>query len=171
MHVLKKRGNTEFLLLCGVIGPSLFMVVLLIEGATRPSYNPWQTPGSLLALSNQGWEQIVNYIVCGLLCLAFAGGLRRIWRTGRASVWEPLLIGLFGLGLVIAGVFVTDPGGGYPPGTPINSFPQTCHAWVHGINGGLLFNVVLPAACFVLSRRFAAEPLDRRWVTCSWLRS
>ena len=91
MRVLKQKGSIEFLLLCGVIGPLLFVVVLLIEGATRPGYNTWQTPGGFLA---------------------FAGGLRRIWRTGRASVWGPLLIGLFGLGLVIAGVFVTDPGGG-----------------------------------------------------------
>ena len=35
MRVLKKIGSTEFLLLCGVIGPLLFIVVFLIEGATR----------------------------------------------------------------------------------------------------------------------------------------
>jgi hypothetical protein len=169
MRVLKKISSTEFLLLCGVIGPPLFVVVLLIEGATRPGYSAWRTAGSYLALSNQGWEQIANFIVCGSLCIAFAVGLRRMWRTGRASVWGPLLIGLFGLGLLIAGVFVTDPGGGYPPGAPINGSPQTWHGWVHGINGLLLFNVVLPAACFVLARRFAADPQHRRWATYSWL--
>src|SRR5207248_1824136 len=132
-------------------GPMLFFVVLLIEGATRPGYNALRTEGSYLELSSQGWEQIANFIVCGLLCIAFAVGLRRIWRTGRASVWGPLLVGLFGLGLLLAGVFVTDPGGGYPPGAPINGMPQTWHGWVHGINGLLFFNVVLPATCFVLA--------------------
>ena len=112
MRVLKKRRSTEFLLLCGVIGPLLFILVFLIEGATRPGYSAWRTDVSYLALSNQGWEQIANFIVCGSLCIAFAVGLWQIWRTGRASVWGPLLIGLFGLGLLIAGVFVTDPGGG-----------------------------------------------------------
>jgi hypothetical protein len=29
--------------------------------------------------------------------------------------------------------------------------------------------VVLPAACFVLARRFAADPHHRRWATYSWL--
>jgi hypothetical protein len=169
MRVLKKIASTEFLLFCGVIGPPLFFAVLLIEGATRPGYSAWRTDGSYLALSNQGWEQIANFIVFGLLCIAFAVGLRRIWRTGRASVWGPLLVGLFGLGLLIAGVFVTDPGGGYPPGAPINGSPQTWHGWVHGINGLLLFNVVLPAACFVLARRFAADPQNRRWATYSWM--
>lgn len=165
----KKIRSTEFLLGCGVVGPPLFYVVLLIEGATRPGYNAWQTQGSYLALTNQGWEQIANFLVCGLLCIAFAVGLRRIWRTGRGSVWGPLLVGLFGLGLLIAGVCVADPGDGYPPGAPLNGMPTTWHGWAHGINGILLFLVTLPAACFVLSRRFAADPQSRRWATYSWV--
>ena len=169
MRVLKKIGSTEFLLGCGVVGPLLFIVVLLIEGATRPGYSVWRNYGSDLELSNQGWEQIANFIVCGLLCIAFAVGLRRIWRTGRASVWGPLLIGIFGLGLVVAGVFVTDPGRGYPPGAPLKGDPQTIHGYIHGINGAVLFNLVLPAACFVLARRFAADPQNRNWATYSWM--
>jgi hypothetical protein len=169
MRVLRKITSTEFLLFCGVIGPPLFILVFLIEGATRPGYSAWQTDVSYLALTNQGWEQIANFLVCGSLCIAFAVGLRRLWRTGRGSVWGPLLVGLFGLGLIMAGVFVADPGGGYPPGTPINTSPSTWHGWVHGINGAVLFNVVLPAACFVLSRRFAADPQNRRWATYSWI--
>jgi hypothetical protein len=170
MRVLKKIGSTESLLLCGVIGPPLFYVVVLIEGATRPGNSAWRTDASYLALSNQGWEQIANFLVCGALCVAFAVGLRRIWCTGRASVWGPLLAGLFGLGLLIAGVFVIDPGQGYPPGAPLNgSTLQTWHGWVHAINGLVLFTVVLPAASFVLARRFAAEPQNRRWATYSWM--
>lgn len=169
MRVLKNRTSTECLLFCGVVGPPLFVLVLLIEGATRPGYSAWRTDGSYLALSNQGWEQIANFLLCGLLCIAFAVGLQRIWRTGRASVWGPRLVGLFGLGLLIAGVFVIDPGQGYPPGAPLNGGLHTTHGWIHAINGLLLFNVVLPAACFVLARRFAADPQHRRWATYSWL--
>lgn len=169
MRILKKIGSTEFLLLCGVIGPPLFFVVLLIEGATRPGYVAWQTQGSYLALSDQGWEQITNFLVFGSLLLAFAGGLRRIWHTGRASVWGPLLVGLLGLGMVLLGAFVADPGDGYPPGTPFNIPPHTWHGWAHGITGLVWFIVVLPAACFVLARRFAAEPQNRRWATYSWM--
>lgn len=168
MRGLKKVGP-ELLLLCGVIGPPLFFVVLLIEGATRDGYSAWRIAGSYLALSNQGWEQITNFVVCGLLCIAFAIGLRRIWREGKASIWGPRLVGLFGLGLVIAGAFVTDPGWGYPPGAPVGGSEQTWHGWIHGINGLLLFLVVLPAACFVLARRFADSPQDRGWATYSRL--
>lgn len=102
-----------------------------------------------------------------LLC--FAVGLRRLWRTERASIWGPILVGLFGLGLVIAGVFATDPGQGYPPGVPLSGSEQTWHGWVHGINALLFFLVALPGACFVLARRFAADPQHRRWATYSWV--
>ncbi|HEX9133377.1 MAG TPA: DUF998 domain-containing protein [Ktedonobacteraceae bacterium] len=166
---LKKSRSTEFLLLCGVIGPLLFILVFLIEGATRPGYSAWRTQVSYLALSNQGWEQIANFIICGSLIIAFAAGLRQIWHTGRASVWGPLLISLVGLSLIVAGVFVTDPGRGYPPGAPVSNTPQTWHGWVHDISGALFFIVVLPAACFVLARRFAAEPHSRGWATYSWM--
>lgn len=169
MRGLRKLGITEVLLLCGVIGPPLFFGVLLLEGATREGYSAWRVAGSYLALSNQGWEQIANFVVCGLLCMAFAIGLRRTWRTGKASVWGPRLVALFGLGLVIAGVFVTDPGWGYPPGAPVGGSEETLHGWIHGINGLLLFLVVLPAACIVVARRFADNPRDRRWAVYSWM--
>jgi len=76
MRVLKKIGSTEFLLLCGVIGPLLFIVVLLIEGATRPGYSALRNYGSDLELSNQGWEQIANFIVCGLLLVNWVKSAR-----------------------------------------------------------------------------------------------
>ena len=102
---------TKLFISGGIVGPLLFIVVFLIDGATRPGYNAWRTDVSYLALSNQGWEQIANFLVCGSLCIAFAVGLRRIWRTGKASVWGPLLIGFFVLCLLVSGVLVADPVG------------------------------------------------------------
>jgi len=40
-----------------VVGPLLFIVVFLIEGATRPGHGVWRNYVSDLALSDQGWEQ------------------------------------------------------------------------------------------------------------------
>jgi uncharacterized protein DUF998 len=78
------------------------------------------------------------------------------------------LIGAFGLGLVIAGLFVTDPGMGYPPGAPLKGEPETLHGWIHGLNAIPTFSA-LATACFVIARRFAAEPGGRGWASYSRL--
>ena len=161
-------GRIDRLLLAGgVLGPILFIAVFLIEGAIRPGYSVSRNYVSDLALSDDGWQQVANFIVCGLLFIGFAAGLRRIWPTGTASVWGPRLMALLGLGLVVAGLFVTDPARGYPPGAPLGGQPQTIHGWIHGLNGAVLFTFVLPATCLVIARRFAAETKGRNWATYS----
>src|ERR1700694_3143418 len=83
---------TRYLIACGAIGPLLFIIVFLIEGATRPGYNAWHHYVSSLDTSDQGWMQIANFLVCGLLTLCFAVGLRQVLRTGQSSVWGPILL-------------------------------------------------------------------------------
>lgn len=147
------------LLACGVIGPLLFIVVFLIEGATRPDYSAWRHFVSLLSLGDQGWMQIANFLICGVLVLGFAVGLRRVLYPGKGATWGPLLIGIFGLCLIGAGIFVTDPLLGYPPGEPAVLTP---HGAIHIILSLVVFGA-LPAACFVLARRFAGDPAWRGW--------
>ena len=68
---------TTALLVCGAIAGPLFVIAFLIEGATRADYNPLRHPVSSLALGDNGWTQTANFIITGLLMLAFAVGLRR----------------------------------------------------------------------------------------------
>ena len=156
---------TRLLIGGGAIGPLLFVIVLLIEGATRPGYSAWHNYGSSLSLSDQGWMQITNFLVCGLLVLGFAIGLRQVFRTGRGSVWGPLLLGIFGLALIVAGLFVTDPSLGYPPGTHSNG-AQTLHGIIHGVAGLVTFSS-LTLASFVMARRFAGDPVWKGWTLYS----
>jgi hypothetical protein len=85
------------------------MMVMLIEGATRPDYNAWTMAGSALSLSDQCWMQITNFLVIGLLIFGFGLGLRLWLRGGRGAIWGPILIAAVGFGLLLAGIFVTDP--------------------------------------------------------------
>jgi hypothetical membrane protein len=159
----QQQRVTRALLACGAVGAPLFVVVLLIEGATRPGYSPMRHPGSLLSLGDRGWVQITNFLVTGLLMLAFAVGLRRALDSGPGSRWGPVLLAGFGSGLLAAGVFVADPLLGYPPGTP--SSPDANVSW-HGTLhnfAGLVAFASLSAACFVLARRFAAQSTGRGW--------
>lgn len=156
---------TRLLIACGAIGPILFILVFLVEGATRPGYSAWHNFVSDLSLSNQGWIQIANFLLCGVLMLCFALGLRQMLRSGKGAVWGPLLLGIFGLSLLIAGFFVTDPGlGYYPPGT--SSSTQTLHGTIHGANAPLAFGS-LTIAIFVLARRFASDRQWRGWTLYS----
>ena len=152
---------TKLLIACGVVGPLLFILVFLIEGATRPGYSQWRNFVSSLSLGNQGWMQIANFLICGICILCFALGLRQVFRSGKGAVWGPLLLGIFGLSLIIAGIFVTDPSlGYYPPGT--SSSIQTLHGTIHGANAIPAFGS-LTIAIFVLARRFASDPAWRGW--------
>src|SRR5687768_457794 len=96
------------LLWCGLIAGPLFVTVLLIAGAIRPDFQSVRHPGSSLALGPSGWVQSANFVVAGLLTIAFAFSL------GTRKAW---MIAIWGIGLIGAGIFVADPVSGYPPGT------------------------------------------------------
>jgi hypothetical membrane protein len=157
--------TTRLLIAGGAVGPLLFIIALFIEGATRPGYSAWHHYGSNLSLGPGGWVQIANFLICGLLTLCFAIGLRQVLRTGRGSVWGPILLGVFGLALITAGLFVTDPSLGYPPGTH-SSGPQTLHGTIHGVAGLIAFSSVAIAS-FVMARRFAGDPNWKGWALYS----
>src|SRR5213083_3100528 len=100
-HAMNQSPATRYLIAGGAIGPLLFVIVLLIEGATRPGYSAWHNYGSSLSLGDQGWMQIANFLVCGLLILGFAVGLRQTLRVGRGATWGPILVAAVGVGLIM----------------------------------------------------------------------
>lgn len=157
--------TTRLLIACGAIGPLLFILVFLVAGAIRPGYSAWHNFVSDLSQSNQGWIQIANFLVCGLLVFCFAIGLRQVLHSGKGAVWGPLLLGIFGLSLIVAGIFVTDPSlGYYPPGT--SSSTHTLHGTIHGANAPVAFGS-LALAIFVLAWRFASDRQWRGWALYS----
>jgi hypothetical membrane protein len=157
----------RLLLSCGAIGPLLFIIVFLIEGATRADYNPFRYPVSSLSIGKLGWIQAANFLMIGLLLFAFALRLRRTLRGSKGGVWGPLLIGLASIGLFGAGIFTTDPIYGYPPDAPLILAQYSVHGNLHNLFSALLF-VGLPAACFVLCRRFVTLS-ERGWALYSIL--
>lgn len=166
MHV-SDRGRARVLLTGGVIGPVLFIVVFLVEGWTRPGYDPNTMFVSLLSLSDQGWQQVANFLVCGVLILGGAVGLRMVLRDGPGSRWGPILIGLAGVGLILAGIFATDPGYGYPPGAPAGApTSMSVQGGIHDFVSLFVFGG-LAAAMLVMARRFAGE--GTRWALYSRL--
>ena len=159
-------GVTRKLLTCGIIAGPLYIVLGLLQALIRPGYDPTRHDLSLLSNGDLGWIQIANFVLTGLLVIAAAAGMRRAMRSTRGGAWGPLLIGLYGLGLISAGIFVADPMNGFPPGTPAGPpVNPTGHGFMHILSGAIGF-LGLIAACFVFARRFGALG-QRAWAAFS----
>lgn len=134
----------------GIVGPVLFTATYMAqEFFRRDEYSPISEPVSALEAGPNGWVQQANFVVFGLLTIAFTVGLHRGVRPSRGGVVGPALMFVSGIGLLLAAIFplredaagVTyDPGGHFV--------------------AGVMFFATSAAALIVLSRRLAHDP---RW--------
>lgn len=139
----------RMLLTSGGLAALLFCGVSTYEAFTRPGFDLQRHAISMLSLGDRGWVMATTFILSGLLVILCAIGLRRV-SGGR---WGPILVGLYGIGLVLAGIFPAPAGMGFPPGTPDDQLPvMTPSAIVHSIAFMLAFGS-LTVACFVIARR------------------
>ncbi len=148
-------ATTRTLLALGACAGPLYVVVGLLQVVFRDGFDFRRHALSLMSNGDLGWIQIANFMVSGLLVIASAFGIRRALRGSPAGTWGPLLLGVYGLGLIGAGLFVADPMDGFPPGTPPG--PPVSPSWhgpLHFVAGGIGFFALI-AGCFVFSRRFA----------------
>jgi Protein of unknown function (DUF998) len=146
-----------------VAGP-FYVTVSLAQALTRDGFDLRRHAWSLLSNGSLGWIQITNFILTGLMVVAFAVGLSRALTTGRGSTWAPRLIGAFGVSLVGAGAFRADPGAGFPAGTPATT-SISWHGMLHFMVGGVGF-LCLIAACLLLGSRFARSG-EKGWAAFS----
>jgi hypothetical membrane protein len=145
------------LVTAGVVAGPLFVATGLLQVLTRDGFDLTRHPLSLLALGDAGWVQISNFIVAGVLMLAFAAGVARSLDTGPGRRWAPILFAVYGVGLVLGGAFTADPALGFPAGTP-GGYPTewTFHGAVHAFAAPLAF-LSLVAVTFVVAHRLRWE--------------
>lgn len=140
---------TDTLLLVGVAAAVVFVAVVLIEGALRRGYDPTYHTSSALSLGDRGWIQIANFLQLGVGTLAFAVGIHQ----ALSSVVAAVLVAIFGLGAIVAGVCRMDPMRGYPPGAQSGTpTTLTWHHQVHDIAGPVMLLAVF-GACLALAGR------------------
>jgi hypothetical membrane protein len=166
MTILQTRtrsdtATTRGLLTCGVIAGPLFVATAVAQILTRDGFDLRRHPLSLLSVGEHGWIQVTNFILAGILSILFSMGMARVLTDGPGSRWGPRFCALFGIGLVIGGIFKADPALGFPVGAP-EGYPShlTSHAMVHAFAPPLAF-LSLIGGLLVIARRFAAEGLRR----------
>ncbi|MGW0588439.1 DUF998 domain-containing protein [Streptosporangium sp. NPDC002607] len=146
---------TRTLLACSVAAAALFTVVSLAQAFTREGFDLMRHPLSMLSTGDLGWLQIANFLVSGALTIAGAIGLRRVLHGTPGGTWTPRLILVNGVATAAAGVFVMDPGDGFPAGTPLGQTGTLSgSALMHMVAGSIAFTALI-AACFVLGRHFS----------------
>jgi hypothetical membrane protein len=141
----------------GIIGPILFTATFLAQEAFRRSeYDPLAEPVSALEAGPNGWVQQVNFVVFGVLTIAFALGLHRGLRPTKAGIAGPALLFLSGIGLLLAAIFPLRQdaaGATYDPGGHIVA--------------GFMFFMTSAVGLIVVSRRVARDPEWRSLATYS----
>jgi hypothetical membrane protein len=145
---------TRSLLGYGFVAGPFYVAVSLAQALTREGFDLTRHSWSLLANGSRGWIQIANFVLSGLMVIAFTVGLRR---AGTDRRWVPRLMTVYGVCLVAAGVFRADPAFGFPAGAPQgNPTTVTWHGALHLASGAIGF-IALGAATFVVARRYAAH--------------
>lgn len=146
--------ETIQLLTAGIVGPLLFVVVFMVDGATRPGYRPTYHLVSALALGPRGRVQTTNFIVCGILVVVAAVGIEET----TSSIWLSGMLSAFALGLVASGVFPMDPMRGYPPGAAEGTPDELSRAHrLHDVAGFVVFGS-LPVAAGIAAFTLDSAP-------------
>ncbi len=144
----------ELLAAAGIIGPVLFAVGFLLQDVLRTDSRNGSTPMvqmmSALTTGPYGWVQQVNFVVFGLLLIAFAVGLSQGVQKARLSWLGPTLVAWNGVELAIAGLFPLREDATGRIYDPIG---------VHNVNGRLFF-LCIGVVLVVLSWQLAR---DQRW--------
>ncbi|MFS0722447.1 DUF998 domain-containing protein [Paenibacillus sp. 1P07SE] len=161
---VQKRNQQviSWLLLGGAISAPLFFAIAIVQAFARTGFDIRRHAISTLTLGDAGWIQSANFVVTGGLAVLAALAIGSLLRGGKGGIAAPWLIGLYGFGMIGAGLFLPDPGQSFPPGAP-EGMPteMSSAAAIHSFAFFAAF-ICLVAACFVLARRFAAIR-DRRW--------
>ncbi len=128
-------------------GPA-FAAVVIVQAVVRDGFSLADHPLSLLSLGPGGDVQTAAFMVAGVVFAVAGLAVSRTARPG-ASSWSARLIGVFGICLLLSGVFPADPANGYPDGADdATTWVGAVHNAAAGIGG-----LALVAAATVAARR------------------
>ena len=137
---LDKKGI--LLALCGLIGPIIYFIVLIVLGTLWEGYDPISQGMSELGAADSPYAFFMNlfgFQLLGIFIIAFGIGLNRYLNSKWVSKIGIALIVIGGIDLIIVGFFPTDVGG----------ITSTFVGLVHDITATMASNVIILGMIFL----------------------
>ncbi|WP_339156221.1 DUF998 domain-containing protein [Actinomadura luteofluorescens] len=145
--------STSRALMAGALAGPLFFGSAVTQMVLRDGFDITRHPISQLATGDLGWIQIVTFVLAGLGGVALAVGLKRTITEGIGRRAVPVLVAIFGVGLVAAGLLPMDPEKGFPAGTPEGPVDQmSWHGVGHSVAAAVAFTALAIAAVVMTVR-------------------
>jgi hypothetical membrane protein len=110
---MTKTHISRILSFCGILAPPTIIIFIIIAGLLTPGYN--QLTDTISSLSEQGSETpqllTVGFVVYGVLIIGFSYALYLKLRHGIRAHVAWFMLTLYGICMILAGVFQDTPGG------------------------------------------------------------
>ena len=155
--------NLPYFALGGALGPAFFTVVVLICSSLRPDYNHIALFISELGATGTTNDRLMNFagfIPTGIFLISFGMSLI-LWlpKSFSSRIGSTLII-IFGIGVIIAGIFSCDPG-----------CPRTgsLENQIHDKVSGLIFLMAIIGILLVGISFDNLPPFKRAWANYSFL--
>lgn len=143
------RQKLAVLATVSIIGTAYFVAVIAALHFLSPEFDPIQRRTSEYAVGPYGYLMTSAFVALSVSTWALVIGLRRDLSEPARSRLGLGLLGVFGIGLLVAATFPTD----------LEGAPQTLAGTIHTINGALAF-LSLVIGTNLVSRRLEH---DERW--------
>lgn len=166
--IIEQGSPIRWLALAGMIGPLLFTLVVALLDIVQykflvlNGFDPLtQSPVSANALGPYGWLQDANFVIFGLLEIAFALGLYQSVKGGTlAKITSVGFVFVIGVSMLLSG-FPTD---NFNAGQTGQIVVQTWHGAIHNF-AFYLFALSQVLAYLFMFGRFRKDP---RWRGYAW---
>ncbi len=110
---MSKVWLTRVFSLSGILAPPTIIIVIIVAGLLTPGYN--QLTDTISSLSDQSSKTpqllTVGFVVYGVLMIGFSYALSLNLRHGIRAYVAWFMLTLYGICMILAGVFQNSPGG------------------------------------------------------------
>lgn len=152
------RQKLAVLATVSIVGTALFVVLIAALHFLSPEFDPIQRRTSEYAVGPFGYLMTTAFIALSVSTWALVIGLRRDLSEPARSRLGLALLGVFGIGLLVAAAFPTD----------LEGAPQTVAGTVHTINGALTF-LTLVISANLLTRELKHDEKWRQTHRVAWV--